>query len=189
MNGMAKTGRRMASVQDETFDEQARRVTLPAFNADIARKLGDIAVNLAFRRNLPVAVSVVHPSHALFYCALEGSSADNSQWIRRKENTVFHFGKSSLEVGRMFEHEEWSLASHGLSVQDYTLYGGGVPLRVAHAGIVGAMSVSGLDHVKDHQLVIEALCWHLGVPYVDSAPVYSPGGETPSKRTSETTHV
>ena len=68
----------------------------------------------------------------------------------------------------MFGHEGWSLSSHGLSAQDYTLFGGGVPLRVANAGIAGAMSVSGLDHIKDHELVIEALCWHLGIPRIDS---------------------
>jgi uncharacterized protein (UPF0303 family) len=163
---------RALGLRDETFEEQAMRTMLPAFNAEIARKLGEIVVNIASRRGLPIAVSVVHSRSALFYCALEGSCADNAQWIRRKENTVFHFGRSSLEVGVMFGHEGWSLSSHGLSGQDYTLFGGGVPLRVANAGIVGAMSVSGLDHVKDHEMVIEALCWHLGIPHVDSVLSY-----------------
>ena len=161
-------GHRHAQVIDETFDQQAARTTLPAFNAEIARKLGEIAVNIASRRGLPVALSIVQPQGAIFFCALEGSSADNAQWIRRKQNTVFHFGKSSLEVGAMFAREDRSLASHGLSTSDFTLFGGGVPLRVANAGIVGAMSVSGLDDVADHELVIEALCWHLGIPHVDA---------------------
>lgn len=161
-------GRRHAQVIDETFDQQAVRTTLPTFNAEIARKLGEIAVNIGSRRALPIAVSVVQPQGPLYFCALEGSSADNAEWLRRKQNTVFHFGKSSLEVGAVFAHEDRSLASHGLSVSDFTLFGGGVPLRVANAGIVGAMSVSGLDHVADHELVIEALCWHLGIPHVNA---------------------
>lgn len=161
-------GRRHARMIDETFDQQAARTALPAFSADIARKLGEIAINLASRRNLPVAVSIAQPQGPIFFCALEGSSADNAEWIRRKQNTVFHFGKSSLEVGGMFAREGWSLASHGLSASDYTLYGGGVPLRVSNAGIVAVMSVSGLDDVSDHELVIEALCSHLGIPPIDT---------------------
>ncbi len=35
-------------------------------------------------------------------------------------------------------------------------------MRVANAGIVGVMSVSGLEDFKDHELVIETLSWHLG---------------------------
>jgi uncharacterized protein (UPF0303 family) len=159
---------RQARVIDETFDQQANRTTLPAFNAEVARKLGEIAVNIASRRSLPVAVSVAQPQGAIYFCALEGSCADNAEWIRRKQNTVFHFGKSSLEVGAMFAHEGRSLASHGLLPNDYTLFGGGVPLRVSNAGIVGVMSVSGLDDVSDHELVIEALCWHLGIPHFDA---------------------
>ena len=48
------------------------------------------------------------------------------------------------------------------------IIGGGVPLRGANADTVGAMSVLGLDQVKDHEVVIEALCWHISIPYVES---------------------
>ncbi|MGF6605275.1 hypothetical protein OKW45_000175 [Paraburkholderia sp. WSM4175] len=80
---------RALSLKDETFDQQAMRTMLPALNAEVARKLGEIVVNIASRRSLPVAVSVVHPRSALFYCALEGSCADNGQWIRRKEKSPY----------------------------------------------------------------------------------------------------
>lgn len=173
-------------MKDETFEAQAMRTTLPSFNAETARKLGEIAVNIASRRGLPIAVSVVHPRSPLFYCALEGSCADNGEWIRCKQNTVFHFGRSSLEVGALFSREGWSLSSHGLNPGDYTLFGGGVPLRVANAGIVGAMSVSGLDEVADHELVIEALCWHLGISHTEGVLAYRC---TTGTRKSEQAHV
>ncbi|MGG1948272.1 heme-degrading domain-containing protein [Trinickia sp. NRRL B-1857] len=150
-----------AAPRIETFDEQAARTTLPTFGAEVARKLGEIAVNIAARRTLPIVVSVKSMHRTLFYCALEGSCADNDKWIRRKENTVLHFGKSSLEVGTMLRREGRTLAESGLSEEHYTVYGGGVPLRVASAGIVGVMSVSGLEDFKDHELVIETLSWHL----------------------------
>ena len=152
----------VAAPRVETFDEQASRTTLPTFGEEIARKLGDIAVNIAARRRLPIVVSVKSMHRTLYYCALEGSSADNDTWIRRKENTVLHFGKSSLEVGTLLRREGRTLADSGLSEQHYTIYGGGVPLRVGNAGIVGVMSVSGLEDYKDHELVIETMSWHLG---------------------------
>lgn len=154
----------------ETFDEQALRTTLSSFGEDVARKLGEIAVNIAARRSLPIVASITSARRTLFYCALEGSCAENDTWIRRKENTVLHFGKSSLEVGVMLRREGRTLADSGLSEDAYTVYGGGVPLRVANAGIVGTMSISGLDHVKDHELVIEALCWHLGIAHIECLP-------------------
>ncbi|TCW87066.1 heme-degrading domain-containing protein [Burkholderia sp. SRS-46] len=149
-------------IEDETFDEQASHTLLPCFNADAARRLGDIAVNLASRRGLPIAVSVVSARVPLFYCALDGSDAGDSETIRRRQNTVFRFGKSSLEVGASFARSGRSLQAEGLSGDDYALDGGGVPLRVAHAGLVGAMTIAGLDSLRNHALVVESLRWYVG---------------------------
>ncbi|WP_175854044.1 heme-degrading domain-containing protein [Burkholderia anthina] len=135
---------------------------LPRFDADVARRLGDIAVNLASRRGLPIAVGIVGAASPLFYCALDGSRASDSDAIRRRQNTVFRFGVSSLEVGEQFRRAGWSLQSQGLSDDDYALDGGGVPLRIAGGGIVGAMTIAGLDDARDHALVVESLRWHVG---------------------------
>ncbi|MXN73318.1 heme-degrading domain-containing protein [Burkholderia sp. 4701] len=149
-------------IEDETFDEQAASTMLPCFNADAARRLGDIAVNLASRRGLPIAVSVVSARVPLFYCALDGSGADDSEAIRRRQNTVLRFGRSSLEVGARFARSGRSLHTEGLSGDDYALDGGGVPLCVAHGGLVGVMTIAGLDSVRNHALVVESLRWHVG---------------------------
>jgi len=144
------------------FGDTASSPMLPHFDADVARRLGDIAVNLASRRGLPIAVGIVGEAAPLFYCALDGSRADDSDAIRRRQNTVFRFGVSSLEVGARFRRAGWSLQSQGLSVADYALDGGGVPLRLAGGGIVGAMTIAGLDDARDHALVVESLRWHVG---------------------------
>ncbi|AOK52507.1 heme-degrading domain-containing protein [Burkholderia stagnalis] len=149
-------------IEDETFEQQASRTMLPSFNADAARRLGDIAVNLASRRGLPIAVSVVSARGPLFYCALDGSGAEDCEAIRRRQNTVLRFGKSSLEVGASFARSGRSLQTEGLSGDDYALDGGGVPLCVAHAGLVGAMTIAGLDSVRNHALAVESLRWYVG---------------------------
>ena len=144
------------------IDHAAPHTALPRFNADAARRLGEIAVNIASRRGLPIAVGIVGEAAPLFYCALDGSRAEDSDAIRRRQNTVLRFGLSSLEVGEQFRRAGWSLRSQGLSDDDYALDGGGVPLRVAGAGLVGAMTIAGLDSERNHALVVESLRWHVG---------------------------
>ncbi|WP_321804979.1 heme-degrading domain-containing protein [Burkholderia sp. BCC1993] len=144
------------------FGATASAPMLAHFDADVARRLGDIAVNLASRRGLPIAVGIVGEAAPLFYCALDGSRAHDSDAIRRRQNTVLRFGVSSLEVGARFRRAGWSLQSQGLSDADYALDGGGVPLRLADGGIVGAMTIAGLDDERDHALVVESLRWHVG---------------------------
>ncbi|HHT9024641.1 TPA: heme-degrading domain-containing protein [Burkholderia cenocepacia] len=154
-------------LEPHAFDDDASNPALPHFNAAVARRMGEIAVNLASRRGLPIAVSIVGEQAPLFYCALDGSDALDSDAldsdaIRRRQNTVLRFGQSSLAVGARFRRAGWSLRSQGLSDDDYALDGGGVPLRIAGAGIVGAMTIAGLGSEADHALVVECLRWHVG---------------------------
>ncbi|MGS0893138.1 heme-degrading domain-containing protein [Burkholderia stagnalis] len=148
-------------LEPHPFDDDASNPALPRFNAAVARRIGEIAVNLASRRGLPIAVSIVGEQAPLFYCALDGSHAGDSDTIRRRQNTVLRFGLSSLTVGARFRRAGWSLQSQGLSDGDYALDGGGVPLRLGGTGIVGAMTIAGLDSEDNHALVVESLRWHV----------------------------
>ena len=49
-------------------------------------------------------------------------------------------------------------ARYNLPEEDYAAHGGCFPLIVENAGIVGAVTVSGLPQRDDHNLVVEALC-------------------------------
>ncbi|OXJ19808.1 heme-degrading domain-containing protein [Burkholderia sp. AU6039] len=149
-------------LEPHPFDDDASNPALPRFDAAVARRMGEIAVNLASRRGLPIAVSIVGEQAPLFYCALDGSDSGDSDAIRRRQNTVLRFGLSSLAVGERFRRAGWSLQSQGLSDDDYALDGGGVPLRIAGTGIVGAMTIAGLDSEHNHALVVESLQWHVG---------------------------
>ncbi|MBU9230038.1 heme-degrading domain-containing protein [Burkholderia multivorans] len=144
------------------FDDDAADVTLPCFNADVACRLGEIATNLARRRGQPIAVGIVGTHAPLFYCALDGSGAADCEAIRRRQNTVLRFALSSRAVGATFRRTGQSLQSLGLSADDYALDGGGVPLRIAGARLVGALAIAGLDAERNHALAVESLRWHVG---------------------------
>ncbi|TGW07145.1 hypothetical protein EN788_38365, partial [Mesorhizobium sp. M2D.F.Ca.ET.145.01.1.1] len=51
----------------------------------------------------------------------------------------------------------------GLDIADYVLAGGGFPVAVKGAGVIGVIAVSGLPERQDHGVVVDALCDHLGI--------------------------
>ena len=41
--------------------------------------------------------------------------------------------------------------------------GGGFPISVKGAGVIGALTISGLPGRRDHGVAVDALCEHLGL--------------------------
>jgi uncharacterized protein (UPF0303 family) len=102
----------------------------------------------------------------LFYAALDGTTPDNAEWVRRKSNVVARFHRSSYAVGLSLKAKNETLfEAQGLPVADYAEHGGSFPLAVTGAGVVGSVTVSGLPQRADHELVVEALCAVLGKDY------------------------
>jgi uncharacterized protein (UPF0303 family) len=152
------------SLQDDiaALVKQESTLTLPSFTPEIAWQIGTTVRDLAIARGYGLVVDVRRfgaPHQQLFYCALAGSTPDNQRWVARKVATVARFHKSSYHVGRLLEQSGLSFsARYNLPEEDYAAHGGCFPLNVADAGIVGAVTVSGLPQREDHNLVVEALC-------------------------------
>jgi uncharacterized protein (UPF0303 family) len=141
---------------------QESTIILPAFTPEIAWQLGTLLRDLAIARKYSIVVDVRRfgsPHQQLFYAALEGTAPDNARWVQRKVNTVARMHRSSYRVGLTLALENISFTDRfGLPDADYAAHGGCFPLRVAAAGVVGAVTVSGLPQREDHNLVVEALC-------------------------------
>jgi uncharacterized protein (UPF0303 family) len=150
----------MSLQQDlEQIAKQERELILPKFDAEIAWQLGSILRKYAEARKYPVVIDVRRIGQPLFYTAMEGTTPDNSDWVRRKVNIVERFHISSYAAGIKEKIKGKSLLeSQGLPISDYATHGGAFPLRVINAGLVGTATVSGLPMRADHELVIEALC-------------------------------
>lgn len=145
---------------------QERELVLPRLDAETAWQLGIRLRTMAVERNLAVVVDVRRFGQPLFYTALEGTTPDNVEWVRRKSNVVARFHRSSYAVGLKDKlKNETIYASQGLPLSDYATHGGSFPLTVAGAGMVGFATVSGLPQRSDHELVVEALCAMLGRQY------------------------
>ena len=140
----------------------------PRLDAQTAWALGSRLRALAAERRLAVVIDVRRFGQPLFYAAMDGTSPDNVEWVRRKSNVVARFHHSSYVAGLREKIKNQTLTeSQGLPIAEYATHGGSFPLRVAGGGIVGSVTVSGLPQRADHELVIEALCGLLGKKYED----------------------
>jgi len=145
---------------------QERELVLSKLDPDFAWQLGSRLRAMAAERNLAVVIDVRRFGQPLFYAAMHGTTPDNPEWVRRKNNVVARFHCSSYAVGLREKLKNQTLhESQGLPIVDYATHGGSFPLRVAGAGVVGSVTVSGLPMRADHELAVEALCDLLGRPY------------------------
>ncbi|MDR3771974.1 MAG: heme-degrading domain-containing protein [Terracidiphilus sp.] len=147
---------------------QERELRLPRLDARVAWELGVRLRTMAEERGLAVVIDVRRFEQPLFYAALEGTTPDNAEWVRRKSNVVARFHLSSYAVGLKLETKNETLAGQqGLPLADYATHGGSFPLAVEGAGVLGSVTVSGLPQRADHELVVEALCGLLRRDYAE----------------------
>ncbi|WRS27946.1 heme-degrading domain-containing protein [Oscillospiraceae bacterium MB08-C2-2] len=145
----------MPSVEELALLEKS--LVFPQFSCEDAMKLGLLVVERAKRENKIIAVSVSIGRQTVFQFSLDGLAPNSDNWIRRKSNVVYQFRQSSLLTRLSIEQKGSSLEVHGLSSADYVLMGGSVPIRVKGADVVGAITVTGLDHLSDHEYVVDAI--------------------------------
>ena len=146
------------------LDEQETWLRLDRFGPDEAWTLGNILRGIAAGQGAPVAIDISLRDRTLFHSALPGSLTDNSEWIRRKRNTVLRLWRSSYAVGRRLTlsgrtQEE----AHALPLADYAVHGGSFPLTLSGLGCIGAITVSGLPQREDHVMASDALAAFLKV--------------------------
>lgn len=147
-------------------EEDERRLQFSTFSDEDAFTLGTQMRTLALARGLAIAIDIARGEQRLFHTALPGTSAHNGIWIERKKRTVREWASSSYAVGLRFpvldppytlETAPW------MDPRSYSGSGGGFPIVVAGAGLVGTVAVSGLRHDLDHAFIVEALERFLGV--------------------------
>ena len=127
---------------------------LPRFTEAEALRLGQILVEMAQAKSLPVVIDIRTADRTLFHAGLPGSAPLNDLWARRKSNTALLFQLPTLLVAARNKAKAETLERHGLAAADHAENGGAVPIRVKGVGVVAVATVSGLPQVEDHKLVI-----------------------------------
>lgn len=168
MVGIAGSKAMSLSEDLERITRQERELQLPRLDAQTAWELGSRLRAMAAERKLAVVIDIRRFGQPLFYAAMEGTTPDNVEWVRRKSNVVARFHNSSYVAGIKEKMKNHSLIeSQGLALADYATHGGSFPLAVTGAGVVGSVTVSGLPQRADHELAVEALCAMVGRDYAE----------------------
>lgn len=142
---------------------QEQALQFPQFDENTAWQLGSLIYDQARARSLPLVIDVRRFDRPLFLAALPGITSDNHAWIKRKNNTVKYFLRSSYRIKYELALENTDIAKeHHLSPVDYAGVGGGFPIIVQGVGVIGSVSVSGPPDRQDHQIIIDSLCELLG---------------------------
>jgi UPF0303 protein krac_2116 len=127
------------------------------FSQTDAQKLGGLLYKCSLRYDKPVAIEI-RMNHLLVYRFFpDGTNKNNELWLEAKANTVDMLGVSSLHLFAEIEAGGDELEDRRMDEKKFTFYGGGFPLIIRNCGIIGSICVSGLEHTKDHQVIIDAL--------------------------------
>lgn len=138
------------------------------FTNEDAWELGCEIVSEARRRKLSVAVKIrLNNGYEVFKYAGDGTTLHNENWLNRKYNSVKTLEHSSLHTYMLLQKTEEKLADWTLDEKEYAACGGGFPVRVEEVGVIGAILVSGLDHIADHDLIVKCLSRYL---HIDEVP-------------------
>jgi uncharacterized protein (UPF0303 family) len=142
----------------DTLTQQENELQFTAFSSDTALALGLKLIELAKAGNKIITVNITINGKVLFHHAMQGASADQAEWIRRKNNVVARFGRCSFYVGTDHKHRGvvFEDIKH-LDPKDYAPFGGAFPITLKGSGIIGTVTVSGLRQAEDHALAVEAL--------------------------------
>lgn len=147
----------------DQITRQERELVFESFDFDTAWELGSLIRATCLQGKLSVVIDVRRFGQPLFYTALEGTTPDNVDWVRRKSNVVARFHRSSYAIGMRERIKDANLIeSQGLALSDYATHGGSFPITVGNAGVIGSVTVSGLPERQDHAVVVDALCRMLG---------------------------
>ena len=142
----------------ETCAAQEDKYVFESFTRKDAMELGRlIAENARRTYGTGIAVGVAVNGLKVFQYVDEGATIHNAEWLDRKIATVTQFHKSSLRVWAEFEDAGITLEGERLNPYQFALCGGGFPLTVRGAGVIGVIAASGLPHLDDHQVLIDAL--------------------------------
>ncbi|WP_343731012.1 heme-degrading domain-containing protein [Duganella sp.] len=142
----------------ETLTQQEQELQFTAFSSDTALTLGLKLIELAKAGGKSITINVTINGKVLFHHAMQGASADQADWIRRKNNVVARFGRCSFYVG--IDHKHRGVVFEDiryLDPRDHAANGGAFPITLKGTGIIGTVTVSGLRQAEDHALVVQAL--------------------------------
>ena len=149
--------------RQQILAQQEAMLTFAHFTNSDGVRLGSFLARKLEQEGLHATVAVRRcGGFTLFQSGPDGTQQLNAIWMDKKLGTVQIFGKSSLLAGLDAQMTGQTMADHGL--QDSCAFApGGFPIAVTGTGMVGAVALSGLPDLEDHNVLVRLLADYLQI--------------------------
>ncbi len=144
------------------YQTQENALHFTAFDQEMAWELGCLLVKRAKALGYTFAMGIRIGELQVFAYVFPGRALKESNWVRRKCQTVMHSAASSIRFTAELAQAGKTLEDLGLDRAVYGDSGGGFPIHVDGQGVIGAVAVSGLPAEVDHQFIVDTLTEFLG---------------------------
>ncbi|MEX2414591.1 MAG: heme-degrading domain-containing protein [Paenibacillaceae bacterium] len=140
------------------LQQQEEEVQFASFNHEIALEVGLAIIKEVKNRGKSVSIHIERNNRVLFHYAMQGTTPDNDEWLRRKCNVVQRFEMSSYRMSNKLKTREGDLERiYQAALRDHAASGGAFPIIIKNVGVVGAVAISGLPDSEDHEIVVSTL--------------------------------
>lgn len=142
--------------------EQEEKLRFDTFTRGDALEIGLKIVRLATQiYGGDISVSITEDDNVVFSYKMAGTTLDNDAWIFRKRNVSKTTGVSSLRA--YLEIESGQREETWCGRDAYIACGGCMPVLMREGATFAYITVSGLEHNLDHQVIADAMAEHLNV--------------------------
>ena len=144
-----------------TYDES--NLIFDEFNINTALDLGALIYKKALSKNLNLAFDFSINRRRIYHVSMDGCSVDNEYWLDKKINMVYRFAHSSLFISTLTDIMGVDLFEFYNLNSDYAPIGGGFPITVRGAGVVGCIALGGMIPEEDHNFIVDCLYEYLNI--------------------------
>jgi uncharacterized protein (UPF0303 family) len=142
----------------ESLLQQEKDLQFAEFTNITAVLVGSAILKRAMEENKSIVVDIQRNGQPLFHGKLDGTTINNDQWIKRKNNVANHFGHSSYYMHVLLKSKQTTIQEDAyLDPIDYAAEGGAFPIIIKNVGPIGTISVSGLPGEEDHGIIVSVI--------------------------------
>ncbi|WP_162551175.1 heme-degrading domain-containing protein [Paenibacillus tepidiphilus] len=141
-----------------TLLRQEQELQFTEFNNNTAIELGQLILAKAFAEGKQITVDIRKNGMTLFHAKMNDNGLGHDRWITRKINVAHHFEHSSYYIHVLMKSWNTTIQDNAfVDPLNYAAEGGCFPLIVKGAGMIGTITVSGLEGHEDHEMVVASL--------------------------------
>lgn len=142
----------------DTLLRQEQELQFTEFSNNTAIQLGQLILSKAFDEGKQITVDIRKNGMTLFHAKMNDNGLGHDRWITRKINVAHHFEHSSYYIHVLMKSWNTTIQDNAfVDPLNYAAEGGCFPIIVKGAGMIGTITVSGLEGHQDHEMVVAAL--------------------------------